>query len=248
MRTSPDHMKSSWYHYVLEILVIILGVLGAFGLNNWNESRLRQGLEQEVLEQLSADLGRTLGSVEVSSRSRLSTIERSETLLAHMAGDKPYDDSISYLLASSFFWSQLDTDLGGYKTMQSHGVDIIASRELRSDIIHHFERRLAGIKRRQEILFTFSDKVKLYEAQKNFEYTFGLDHFVQDGKPVTSFAGTDLRSVPRDYEQLRRSDEFRYHVRTYMETVKWFEVSAQVFGSQTAELIEGINAELARRF
>ncbi|MDG1490823.1 MAG: hypothetical protein P8R43_02950 [Planctomycetota bacterium] len=248
MRRAFHPIKSSWYQYFLEVLVIVVGVLGAFALNNWNESRLNRALEQEVLEQLSADLGRTLQSIQRSSSAHLWTIEQAETLLVHMAGDEPYDDSISYLLASSFFWTQLDTDLGGYKTMQSHGVDIVDSRELRNEVIHHFERRLSGMKRREEILFAFSDKVKLNEAQESFEYTFGLENFVQDGEPVTSFDGTSLRSVPRDYEQLRRSDKFRYHVRTYMETVKWFEVSAQVFGSQTAELVESIDAELARRF
>lgn len=248
MRSALRHVRSSWYEYVLEILVIVLGVLGAFALNNWNEGRARRGLEQEVLEQLAADLQRTVESVEQSSGSHLGVIERAGRLLEHMAGEQPYDDSISYLLASSFFWSQLQTDLGGYKTMQSHGVDIVENRELRNDIIHHFERRLSGIKRREEILFAFSDKVKLEEAQKHFEYTFGLEGFFQDGEPVKSWSGTGLRSVPRDYEELRESEEFRYHVRTYMETVKWYEVSAQVFGEQTAELVEAIEAELARRF
>ena len=248
MRKAFGHIKSTWYEYVLEILVIIVGVLGAFALGNWNEDRVRQGLEREVLEQLSADLRRTLESVERNSRSHLAIIEDGEALLEHMAGEEPYDDSISYLLSSAFFWTQLDTDLGGYKTMQSHGVDIISNQGLRNDLIHHFEKRLDVIERREQILFAFSDKVKLQEAQKHFEYTFGLENFVQDGEPVKGWSGTALRSVPRDYEQLRRSSEFRYQVRTYLETVKWYEVSVQVFGQQTAELVEAIDAELVRRF
>ena len=56
-----------------------------------------------------------------------------------------------------------------------------------------------------------------------------------------------LSSVPRDYEVLRRHDRYRYQVRTYMETVKWFDLSMRRFGDRTAELVAVIESALGSR-
>ena len=31
-----NHLKSDWYKYVLELIVITAGILGAYALNNWS--------------------------------------------------------------------------------------------------------------------------------------------------------------------------------------------------------------------
>ena len=205
MGTTPGPHTPSWRKYLFETLAIMVGVFGAFALNNWNENRRLEQLEQEALEQLSADLQRSVESVADCSESHKRIIRDAGSVLEHMAGTAPYDDSLSYLLASSFFYTDLDTDLGAYKTMQSHGVDIVTNDELRNLIIQHFEQRLTVMQRREDILYDFADKVKLQEGQKYFDYTFELEGFERDGKTATSWNNVRLRSVPRDYEDLRTS-------------------------------------------
>lgn len=248
MKRALSHIAEYWYKYLLEILVIVLGVLGAFALNSWNEGRTRLETERQVLEQIAADLARTVESVEGVSSFHKTIIARGGSLLAHMDSGEPYSPDLAYLFAGAFFFGQVDNDLGGYKTMQPHGVDIVSNRELRNAIIKHYERTLTVIKRREQILFDFADKVKLHESQKYFEYNFGVEGYFTDGVPASDWSNIRLKSEPRDYEVLRTSSEYRYQIRTYMETVKWFDVSVQVFGRETADLVEAINAEVAARF
>jgi len=245
MNKAAKHLADNWFKYILEVLVIIVGVLGAFGLNHWNEARLRLRTEQDVLKQIAFDLQRTVNSVQACSDSHLRIIATAQKAIDHMEGSEPYTDEVAYWLAGAFFYTQLDNDLGGYKTMLSHGVDIVSNRELRNQIIYHFEKRLATTKRRERILFDFADKVKLYESQKYFNYTFGVENFFVDGEAAKTWSGVRLKSEPRNYELLRNSAEYRYHLRTYMETVKWYELSIQEIGAQTATLIEAIDAEVA---
>jgi len=39
MKKVIDHLKGNWIRHGFETLVVIIGVLGAYTLNNWNEGR-----------------------------------------------------------------------------------------------------------------------------------------------------------------------------------------------------------------
>lgn len=56
MKKVLDTIKRKWPEYILEVLVITIGVLGAFTLNNWNENSKDRKIEREYLENLKTEL------------------------------------------------------------------------------------------------------------------------------------------------------------------------------------------------
>jgi len=50
------HLTENWIKYGFETLVVTVGILGAFALNNWNENRKQEILETQYLKGLKADL------------------------------------------------------------------------------------------------------------------------------------------------------------------------------------------------
>ncbi|MCZ6703146.1 MAG: hypothetical protein O6940_08905 [Ignavibacteria bacterium] len=56
MKNFINHLKSEWYKYILEIIVITIGILGAFTLNNWNENMKSAINQNESLNKLKLDL------------------------------------------------------------------------------------------------------------------------------------------------------------------------------------------------
>ena len=53
MKKIAKHFKKNWYRYGLETLVVVIGVLVAFSLNNWNEGRKQKELEIVTLEEFT---------------------------------------------------------------------------------------------------------------------------------------------------------------------------------------------------
>ena len=49
MKKILETLRLKWAEYLLEILVIMIGILGAFTLNNWNEDRKQEVKDREFL-------------------------------------------------------------------------------------------------------------------------------------------------------------------------------------------------------
>lgn len=56
MKNIQKHFKRNWYKYAFDTLVVIVGILIALFLTNWNENRKQQTLETKFLERLVDDL------------------------------------------------------------------------------------------------------------------------------------------------------------------------------------------------
>jgi hypothetical protein len=56
MKVIFSHVKEHWIKYSLETLVVMMRILGAYALNNWNELRKDEKIELEIYGELNASL------------------------------------------------------------------------------------------------------------------------------------------------------------------------------------------------
>ena len=92
-------LSQKWPEFLLEIIVITIGILGAFALNSWNENRKDRIKEQQVIGQLISDYESNLAQLEEKMAMRESMIKAARSYLN--AIDNPeeanHDSLASYL-------------------------------------------------------------------------------------------------------------------------------------------------------
>ncbi len=64
MKKIIKHFRKNWIRYGFETLVVTVGILGAFALDNWNESHKIKDMEAKYLNNLIVDLSANTGYFE----------------------------------------------------------------------------------------------------------------------------------------------------------------------------------------
>ena len=132
------HLKENWIRHGFETLAVLIGVLAAFTLNNWNENRKKAERELVLLQNLRSDLEynlsehkRDLANVRLSYSNSLEVLksvgkpESSEMLVDHFSNINRFTPFIPHLTA--------------YESAKSDGLDILISDSLWHQITNYYE-------------------------------------------------------------------------------------------------------------
>ncbi|MFY0606105.1 MAG: hypothetical protein JXR10_05280 [Cyclobacteriaceae bacterium] len=68
-------LKEKWPEYLIESIVIIASILGAFALDNWNENRKEQKQKSELIGQLTTNYEANLLQLNQSALEQAYTVQ-----------------------------------------------------------------------------------------------------------------------------------------------------------------------------
>ncbi|MEB2780045.1 hypothetical protein U3A58_06550 [Algoriphagus sp. C2-6-M1] len=195
-------LNEKWPEYFLEILVLIIGIYGAFELANYGENRARKRTELEILKGCRTELIADLKDININMEDLRKSQVAFDLILEVFENDGPYHDSLSWHFNHTLLPMHFVHSTSSFETAKSKGLDIISNAHLRTKLISLYDS--------QYDLFLQAEAEELAEVQ------YGMRHilsgrfesgFNYDG----SFAG---KMVPLDFESLKKDQEYLYFIKT----------------------------------
>lgn len=194
-------LAQKWPEYLLEILVITVGIWGAFALNSWKESRAENEYKNGLLKELrsSAEIGvyhtdRIISKTEkriASANKVLDLIERNQQM----------DDSTTYDLANAFGWFKVILFRNAYENTKTYGLHNLNNPELQERLTFIYEIQV-------ELLATFENRQHAYHNEH--VAPFLIEYF--ESSQEISENGSQL--IPLNFDNLKNAQELIHFLKT----------------------------------
>lgn len=123
-----------------EILLVMMGILLALQVNNWNEGRKNIVKEQIILNDLNKNLESNSSALEGYIKDSKRRLIHIEYILKYFENDLPYSDSLSIFLPRIAWKHQINLVSSAYESLKSNGFDVVQSNDLRLKIIELFDQ------------------------------------------------------------------------------------------------------------
>jgi hypothetical protein len=214
--------KTQIIKYFVEILVIIIGILGAFALDTWNVQRNNKLLEIKVLTQIHEDLTEILKDLKNDFIIHRIALKSHSTIDSTIKNRIPYSENLTF----DFYWIKYDEYIfpnkTGYETLESLGTNLISSQELRTKIAYAYNHDFPRISKGNnlhpdinEFLTPYYKKQFKVNTNPSLKYVLTLedDYIINyprtykiDGRVDMEFIGF----TPIDFYKTMNDEEFKF--------------------------------------
>lgn len=215
-----------------EIVLVMIGILLALQINDWNEQRKLRTAEIKLLRNFESSLESDVESfVEYIEEYR--TIHRSiRLLMTHMKADLPYHDSLDFhFLNSTAYWSpRVGQEL--FSTITSTDLNNISNDSLKKEIISYYTFAKTDFDMKIAKYSAVIDNASLQLFNTRFDGLWNVN---------------DRAMIPHDYETLKRDKPYNYFLASLDQQIYWLVESPLKQAKGRAEkLLRMIDEDLKR--
>jgi hypothetical protein len=144
MRTSHLVRAVNWRHAVGELILIVLGILIALAISDWNDQRIQRSEELALLAEVRSSLAADLETLEQDLAGAREGIDRIEMLIQVLTTRPPYRPEMDSLFGAVYGIRVTNLNTLAYETLKSIGLQHISDPMLRQRLVriydHYYER------------------------------------------------------------------------------------------------------------
>ncbi|MFT5753022.1 MAG: putative RNA-binding protein associated with RNAse of E/G family [Flavobacterium sp.] len=159
-----------YFKYAIgEIVLVVIGILIALSINNWNNTKISSKVEQNILEEIANGLNEDLPDVKHNIEGHKKGIKACIYWRKIINNEQVETDSVAlnyWNLTRNFVASQ---NISSYESLKSRGLELITNDSLRLQIISLYETDY-------NILKTLEEDYDEFQFHKN--YFKDINHFV----------------------------------------------------------------------
>ncbi|WP_297695027.1 DUF6090 family protein [uncultured Eudoraea sp.] len=207
-----------------EILLVVIGILIALSINNWNEHRKEKLIEDKLLSELIIDLKGDLEQMNQAKTTGNRIIKAYESIVYSLENDLQMSDSLAQhfnYITTIFIW--FNPNQSTYENLKSIGFTILSNDNIRKEIQNLYGVEYRSFEKRQELF--------------NSEYLQTLDPLQSEYLIISK------GNFPRDYNALKDNFLFINTLNNMKALHSWNLHSISDFNKTISKLIADIETE-----
>jgi len=191
------NLKRYLLYAIGEILLVMIGILLALQLNNWNEGKKRMAVERQLLIELKNGLETEIGYQKWSIKMNKDFIESGQILLNYLNTDKGYNDSLNVHFHKSTQWISTNDGNFAWENLKKYGLSFLKQDSLKGSLQFGFEIGKDYLNTRKSQQEYYHNAVVVQFLTENFTTSY------------VSNASSELLMAPIDYNVLKESTTYK---------------------------------------
>jgi len=212
-----------------EIVLVVIGILIALQINNWNESRLEKNLENKILKELRDNLISDIKTIEGSLNFYDEIVKSSNLIVDFVDGKLPYNDSLNIHLGKiPPSQTTRNPNTAAYENLKNVGIHLISNDHLRKEISEFYEVKVPF------------DENYFKSANQYYLEKFG-DIYLIEMKEYINYQ----YAIPMNHRSLVNNHEFRNLIMHQKSTIEvWYKMFLEFNMKRAKQMIEIIDLEI----
>ena len=178
-----------------EIVLVMIGILLALQVNNWNEKRILKKNEVEILKQLNVDLKSNFIELNEIYTALNARISAGMKVMHHLNSSNEVTDSLKIWVVQTGGNSIFNNANTTYNNIETSGKNIISNDSLRLRITLMYELEFANVHERER---------RLYERTQDYR-----EQLFKFFKASPSEDGNFVVNTPKDFIALKNNDDYK---------------------------------------
>jgi hypothetical protein len=231
---ADDNKPLKYARYAIgEIVLVVIGILIALSINNWNESQKIEDLEINMLVEVKDGLEFDLKEIEKITVLHNGFIVSQQITIDWLQNSLPFQDTIGHHFTRTFYSESFIFKEGPYETLKQIGLEIIKNDTIRDQISNLYDLKYEEVRLWNEDFFTFKQHYRDQMGENRFKMINHSD----------IFAGFE----PLNVSNLKADESFLFKLSMMMNGVKLYNARLEDLKIDINQLINLIELELRNR-
>ncbi|MBT8274096.1 MAG: hypothetical protein KJO77_09830 [Bacteroidia bacterium] len=232
---SANRFSKYLIYAIGEIVLVVIGILIALQINNWNERQKLKAYEIKILTEIKMNLSNSREEIFLAIKDDKRWRACLYSILDHLEKQMPYDQNLDSCFGSYYWSSTVQFATSAYIELKNKGVEIVSNHDLRREITTMYDFRLDMIR----------SEVEVWDSQLLSSTIYPLHtQLFKKYFPESWQVFDDEYARPVDYDSLLKNDHFKNVLSEIISLRNYSIVILELLAKDMEKLIISLDSEL----
>ncbi len=243
-KLADDNKPLKYMRYAVgEIALVVIGILIAIQINNWNKAKESKMDEIRILMNLEESLRQNLLSNQIYMKENMRVPVAIDFILNYMEKNLKYHDSLKYQFGNTTMTFPITLNSNVFQSLKSKDFDLISNDSLKNQIISLYNNYDQITKRHNLLYMDIIQEASRNIFNSRFDVLYSANYDEIDSR--FEIDKLNYAMVPNDFEKLKKDKEYLYFLKSLKNQFYWYVAIPDLYlETQMKQLLRSIEIEL----